>query len=325
MSDQIDLPKTAQLVPEDLSRLMVLPAQRHSSDINLIIESLKRDQVILVQNIDSDSADNLMLAIAAQLGLSESLKMQALFASSLGHRKNSGRYYMSVNKRSDYQFIPPHSEGSHFTNMQLASFYCHENSTDGGETILMNVNQSSPVWQSLRERVNRGKANRALTLAETNQIKVMLKLQMPEDTLKEDDEILSQKVVTPGFTVFDVLTKPQKTHSLLLDQELYVYWDTIASIDHDSAQEFNRLLTAHDLLKLPADSSINGSNIEKLDNAAPSRIRQFGSQYDQLFHCKITHKLKPGDFIIQNNLSWAHSVNNWTPSSGERKVTAAFA
>jgi hypothetical protein len=29
--------------------------------------------------------------------------------------------------------------------------------------------------------------------------------------------------------------------------------------------------------------------------------------------------------IIQNNLTWTHAVNNWSPGSGLRKVAAAFA
>jgi len=33
---------------------------------------------------------------------------------------------MSVNERNDYQFIPPHSEGNHLMNMQLAAFFCYE-------------------------------------------------------------------------------------------------------------------------------------------------------------------------------------------------------
>jgi hypothetical protein len=32
-----------------------------------------------------------------------------------------------------------------------------------------------------------------------------------------------------------------------------------------------------------------------------------------------------GDLVIYNNLTWAHSVANWSPDSGTRRVIAAFA
>jgi len=57
---------------------------------------------------------------------------------------------MSVNERNDYQFIPPHSEGNHLMNMQLAAFFCYENSTDGGVTVLLNINETFNEWHKLR-------------------------------------------------------------------------------------------------------------------------------------------------------------------------------
>src|SRR5690606_9521241 len=113
---------------------------RHDSSAGDIAKALSEDKVVLIQDVNADDADGLMHSVATHLGLTESLEVQSCFASSLGHRENVSRYYMSVNKRKDYEFVPPHSEGSSFTNIQLASRY--ENNTDGGETILMNVDQS---------------------------------------------------------------------------------------------------------------------------------------------------------------------------------------
>src|ERR1700755_994075 len=105
---------------------------------------------------------------------------------------------MSVNKRDEYQFVAPHSEGSSFTNIQLSSFYCYENTTDGGTTILMNIDEGCEIWDSLREIVRRGRARRPLTPGEVKKIKVMARLNMPEDTLREDDEVLSSLEVDPS-------------------------------------------------------------------------------------------------------------------------------
>lgn len=310
-----------QAVPEDQSQLLVLAREDRVSRRGAIIEALKGDQVVLVQNMTPDESSELMLAIAREFGLEDSLNLQAAFASSLGHRENVGQYYMTVNGRKDYQFVSPHSEGGSFTNLQLASFYCYENSSDGGETILMNTRQGTDLWESLREKVNRGKSTRPLTPAEIMQIRVMLRLNMPEDTLRDDDEILSENEVNPVFSAFKVLAKPRKTFSQVLQRELFAFWTTVESIDKDSAHEFHHFLKTHGLLKIAPDSL----SVEQLDDEENNRIRHFGSRYDELFSRKITHKLKPGEFIILNNLSWTHAVSNWTPGSGTRKVVAAFA
>ncbi len=308
-------------IADGTDRLVTLLHNKGADNATAVIEALKKDQVVLLKKLSSSDADVLMNAIANKLGLGDSLQLQAAFASSLGHREKIGNYYMSVNARENYQFVSPHSEGSSFINMQLASFYCYENTTDGGETILLHVNQGAQVWQKLRELVTRGKSQRPLTPPEVKQIKVAFRLNMPADTLKPEDEILSRKMPVPGFELFDVLTKPRKMHSQLLDEDLYAYWDSIDSIDVDSAEEFYRFLIKEGLIKLPA----NRSDVKTLDTDADRRVRKFGDKYEQLFDRKIIYKMQSGDFVIQNNLSWTHAVNNWTPGSGTRKVAAAFA
>lgn len=314
-------PATRLPVPEDRSRLLVLAREDRFSRQGAMINALKEDQVVLVQNMKPEEASALMLSISQEFGLADSLNLQAAFASSLGHRENVGQYYMTVNRRNDYQFVSPHSEGGSFTNLQLASFYCYENSSDGGETILMNIRQTTDLWETLREKVNRGKSTRPLTPAEILQIRVLLRLNMPEDTLGDDDEIISENKVSPFFSAYKALAKPRKTFSQVLQRDLFAFWTTVESTDRDSAHEFFNLLKDHGLLKIPP----HGVRVEELDDEESNRIRHFGSRYDELFSSKIIHKLQPGEFFILNNLSWTHAVNNWTPGSGTRKVVAAFA
>ncbi|MES2824014.1 MAG: hypothetical protein V4732_10470 [Pseudomonadota bacterium] len=317
----VDCEKLESRITEDLNSMVILEASKRGSNTDVIIDALRQDQVVLVQGLIAHEADNLIHDVAHQLDLIESLTLQSAFASSLGHRENIGKYFMSVNKRDDYQFIAPHSEGGSFTNMQLASFYCYENSSDGGETILMNVDQDCKIWSLLREKVKRGKSKRDLTPTEIQKIRLMARLNMPEDILRGDDEILNKTEVDPNFTVYEVLAKPVKTYSKILGKHLYVYWDNIESNDYDSAEEFYRLLKQSNLIKLPE----NGLKIDLLDDSANRRVRRFGSKYAQIFKRKITRKLLPGELIIINNMTWCHSVNNWTPGSGIRKVAAAFA
>lgn len=317
----VDCEKLESPITEDLHYLVTLDASKIGNNLDSIIDCLRQDQVALIQGLSSHQADDVIHTVAQQFDLAESLKLQSAFASSLGHRGNIGKYFMSVNKRDNYQFIAPHSEGGSFTNMQLASFYCYENSTDGGETILMNVDQDCKIWSLLREKVRRGKAKRDLTPTEIQKIKLMARLNMPEDKLRGDDEILNKTEVDPNFTVYEVLAKPIKSYSKILNEHLYVYWDNIESNDYDSAEEFYKLLKQTNLIKLPE----NGLKIDLLDDSANRRVRRFGSKYAHIFKRKITRKLLPGELIIVNNMTWCHSVNNWTPGSGIRKLAAAFA
>lgn len=308
-------------IPEGVERLIIL--EHPNIDLDRVVEPLREDQVVLIQNVSPSGADVLMHRLADRFGLSDALELQAGFAEFLGHRHNIGKYFMSVNKRKDYQFITPHSEGSSFTRMQLASFFCYENNTDGGETILMNVDDSSVVWSSLRERLNRGRVDsRPLPPAEIIRARGLYQLNLPADLVREDDQIIQEHPTSiPGLTVVDVLAKPEKAYSRLLGRELHVYWDSIEANDFDSASEFARLLRRWGLLKEPPD----GLQIRLLDADGGRRMWRSGVDYAQIFKYKIIRKLVPGDLIIANNFTWTHAANNWSPGSGTRTIAASFA
>ncbi|MDP9050378.1 MAG: TauD/TfdA family dioxygenase [Acidobacteriota bacterium] len=311
------------VIPEEPGRLRVVEHNEGEIELDLLLQSLREDLVVLIRNVSPEQADRFMYDVADRFRLSDSLKLQAGFAGFAGHRHNIGKYFMSVNKREDYQFVPPHSEGSSFIGMQLASFFCYENSTDGGETILMNTDDSSEAWQSLREKARRGRIGpKPLTQQEILRARGLYRLNLPTDILREDDQVLEEsRTEFPSLTVVDVLAKPQRFHSSILDRKLYVYWDTIGSIDKDSAPQYARLLRQCGLLKEPK----GGLQVHQMDSSAQRRIWHSGVSYAGIFKCKITCKLEPGDFIIQNNLTWTHSANNWSPDSGTRKIAASFA
>lgn len=309
-------------LPEDASRVVTLEHGAAGPDVESIVTALGQDQVVLIPGVAPEQADDLMFRVAERAGLAEGLKLQAGFADLHGHRSRIGKYFMTVNKRRDYQFVGPHSEGSSFAGMQLAAFLCYRNTTDGGETILLNADDSSPAWSSLRERVRRGRASRTLAPHEIARVRGMYQLRLPADMLQDDDQVISETATPiPGLTVLDVLAKPRKVRSRLLDRDIYAYWDTIESVDADSAREFERLLRRSGLLKEPpADFDRRA-----MDDAVRRRIWQSGVTYDQIFRCKVTRKLAPGELVLVNNLTWTHAVSNWTPSSGTREVAAAFA
>jgi len=265
-----------------------------------------------------------MQAVAGKLGLGDALELQAGLAGFIGHRHNIGKYFMSVNERSDYQFVTPHSEGSSFVGMQLASFYCYENNTDGGDTILINVDDCGKGWSFIRERVVRGRLDKGKELAkhEILRAKGLYQLNLPNDVLREDDQILEEhQTKISGLTVVEVLAKSSMTYSRILDRDVNVYWDSVDGSDFDSASQFEQMLREMGLLKEPP----GGLELRQMDSDAERRIWHSGVSYCDLFKCKITRKLAPGDLVIQNNLSWTHAVSNWSPGSGERKIAASFA
>ncbi|HEX4138241.1 MAG TPA: hypothetical protein VHY84_26765 [Bryobacteraceae bacterium] len=291
--------------------------------IDNILEILRQDMVALITDVDADDADNIVHGVADRLGLGDSLKLKAGLARLGGHRRNIGRYFMSVNQRGDYQFIPPHSEGNSSGGIELAAFFCYENSTDGGETIFMNIDESGKAWNLLREQVRRGRlTSRQLLPHEVLHAKALYHLDLSVDALQGDDQILQAgRTSIADLTVVDVLARPKKMFSRILGRSVYVYWDTIASIDFDSAREYECLLRQSGLLKVPPD----GLAPIQMDNAAQRRILHSGVEYIQLFKAKITRKLASGDLVIQNNLTWCHAVTNWTPGSGSRRIVASFA
>lgn len=310
-------------VREDTSAVaeIALSAARRNPDA--ILDELKNDRVILVAAASPQEIDPLLLGVAERLGLRSQLELQATFAAVRGHRRNVGKYFMSVNQRTDYQFINSHSEGTRSIGIQLASFYCYENTTDGGVTILQQVDQDSPHWDSQRAvKVKVDTGGRTLSPGELAQIRISTSVNLPEDFLCDDDEVLSEgPPVIPGVRAYTVLEKSRPIFSRILQREMHVYWDNVASIDFDSGKEFVRALRRCGLLHTPTD----GLDITKLDYCHPRRVWNSGVKFESFFRSRITRRLAAGDLILFNNLTWTHAASNWTPGSGSRKIAAAFA
>lgn len=313
----------AQPVAEDLSRLGTIRHESTPRSAQFACDALRRDSVTLLREVDHEDADAIVHEVAERLDLAEQLEIQAGFADFRGHRKRANQYFMTVNSRSDYQFIPPHSEGTSAVGMQLAAFYCLENTTDGGASILMNVDSESPAWDRLREVVYRGISRGGpLTREAILRARAVYGLETTANALDPDDEVLAREDSgIPNLDVYRVLARPKPIRCRILDRDLFAYWDSIASHDFTSGEEFLGLLRASGLLR-NADAQ---SSVETLDNAYQRRVWSSGVAYTALFKCKLTVKMAPGDLIILNNITWTHATSNWSPGSGVRQVIAAFA
>jgi hypothetical protein len=309
-------------IPDADARVVVLDPGPSATVAPRVIEVLTEDGIALVPSMPPEGAGDLLHDVAAGLGLAEQLELQAGFAAFLGHRQRIGKYFMSVNQRHDYQFVPPHSEGTGFQCLQLASFYCFENGTDGGETILMNVDPDAGAWDGLRELVVRARPMATpLPAGELARVRALYNLHPERDVLRDDDLTLGERPSKiAGLTLVDALAKPQRAHSRILGRSQYAYWDSIASIDHDSSTAFVQVLRQGGWLKEPP-----GLSVEQLDSCTPRRIWRSGVDYSRLFARKVVRKLQAGELIIYNNMTWTHTASNWSPSSGHRTVAAAFA
>lgn len=286
-------------------------------------DALRRDDVVLVRDIEPEAADSLIAAVADQFSLRDKLELQAAFASIHGHRRNVGKYFMSVNQVADYQFISVHSEGYRNMNMQLASFYCYENTTDGGATVLLNIDDEARAWASMKDRVTRiDTSGRNLTAAEAQMLRMMHNIDATRDALQPDDEIVKElESPIENVRLFNAMVRPERVHSVILDRPVNVYWDSLSNTDIDSGQEFVRLQRRMDLIREPQA----GLDVSAMDYTFKGRNWSSGVRYDELFKGAIVRKLRPRELVIQNNLTWPHAATNWTPGSGVRRMVAAFA
>jgi hypothetical protein len=306
-------------ISHDTHRLQITDRRAADFKVDALVTALKCDQVALVRNATEREADEIMRDVATALGLGASLEAQAAFAGIQGHRQNVSRYFMTVNQRKEFDIVLPHSEGSGFTKIQLAAFYCHENTTDGGVSVMCNYDQESGAWKSLRELVTRIAPRGPVSATQKAIARAKF---MAEEFPAPDDQVLEErKCDIAGLKLLWALVPLRRNFSSVLQREVYTYWDTVASLDMDCARECVRLLSHHDLLHEP-DSG------PRIDHCDPARRRarwSSGVTYDRLFKSLVIRKLEPGELIIQNNLTWAHAASNWTPGSGTRNLIAAFA
>jgi hypothetical protein len=309
--------------PTTAERISSFVYTDRSDTVDRVQRALLDDAVSCVQNVKPGEVTEVMRAVSARFSLEESLLLQAGFASFFGHRENVGEVFMTVNKRREYEFIPPHSEGNSFVGMQLAAFYCNENTTDGGHTVLLNVDSENPVWETLREKIVRGLADAGgIAARDIPRVRGLYQLQPPFTGPTATDIVLEQeRAAVAGLQLCTVLAKPKRSHSAILRRDVFAFWDSVGSIDSDCARQFSQLLQDEGLLRRP---SVNKS-WKSMDNAAERHRWSSQVPLGKIFKGKVVKKMAPGELIIVNNLTWAHAVSNWTPNSGIRSVVAAFA
>jgi len=287
------------------------------------VKALRDDKVCLIAGVDQIAADAIIAQVCDQLSLRQMLELQAEYAAIHGHRSKVSKYFMTVNRRKDFQLVTPHSEGGRNSNIQLSSFYCRQNTTDGGETILLKVNSEGGGWNLLKEYIYKiSEKERKLSATDAAIAKMRYQISLPEGSLSEDDMIIEEKPSPFGeISMYTVLCPVTKAYSSILNSETNVFWDNVSSIDNSSFSQFTDLLRGLGILKA---GDLSRSNIN-MDTSSERRVWSSGMEYSTIFEIGLFGKLRAGDLIIQNNLTWTHGANNWTPGSGIREILAAFA
>lgn len=309
---------TTTSIDGECSQLRSVPARPDE-----VLEALRDDVVALVHNLTIDDADRLLGEVADRLQLKNDLEAQAAYADFLGYRSRQSKYFMSVNGRSEYQFTTQHSEGNSVGKLQIAAFFCFDNTTDGGETILMRVDPASAAWGQVREETTRiALGTRPLTPAEGARAKTLYSLKSTKDYVRENDIVLNEfESSINHLKLATVLAQVEKSHSLILGRAVPTYWDTVGSVDHAALFASGEFLKENNLLRQPPD----GLSLAQMDHNYSRRRWNSGVTYSELFNFRMVYRLGRGDLIVFNNLSWAHGAANWTPNSGVRRIVAAFA
>lgn len=312
---------------ENLSSLVVMDEAGGSASPENIISDLKSDRVVLVKNVSPKRADIVLEAVAGGLGLSERLALQATYASVKSHRKNIGKYFMSVDERDDFQFVIPHSEGNRSMGMQLGALYSFGNSTDGGFTMLQHTDSSGLAWTVLREVVQKiDLCGRKLSAREVAHAKAQYSITIPGSLIAPEDEIVAEiEPLIPGTRRYKVLAHPIPIASMIAEKNVNAYWASIAAPDWDATKQYAALLQTMGLLREPEayESVAELDSVRK--NANLAKAWSSGVKFDELFDARLAIKLEAAELLIFNNMTWTHAATNWTPGSGVRDVVVAFA
>src|SRR5262249_37154766 len=162
------------------------------------------------------------------------------------------------------------------------------------------------AWDSLRQLVVKVPAGRQpLTKGEAARARSLYHLRSRYDVVQQDDNVLSYiETEIPDVALASVLEKPRRIHSRILERELFVLWDNIAGIDRALPGGFVKYLRQSSLLKTPPYDL----ELEHLDNVSRRRIWSSGVNYDELFNCRLILKMRPGDLVVVDNLTWTHAV-----------------
>ncbi|PHS16272.1 MAG: hypothetical protein COA78_04005 [Blastopirellula sp.] len=292
-------------------------------DYNQVKSSIESDKLVLIRSIQHEQASQLFSELVNHYGLKESYDLQMqLVVHMMEGRSSINDIAVTVNEREPFQIIQPHSEGDSSSQLDLFSLYCSQNALHGGENVLSLINQSAD-HSNLRakEKVIVGED---LTDFEVNELRSHhLDTKRADKSILEKDRMLME--TSRGSIV--VRTVPlEPARSAINGEELVTYWDNVTV--HDIAFHRYQFELLNHLAILNNGGENNYESYMHLENDSDWVPADTNSgtleQTSALFVCHIVHKMQPGDFLLFNNRSWTHSVNNWPPCE-TRKLSAMYA
>ena len=140
------------------------------------------------------------------------------------------------------------------------------------------VKQDEYLWNRLGEyRIKVKLGHKAPTKYQVEQARAIYKVDLLEDVLLPEDKIIEeidlQKLSMMGLGSLDikafyVISKVPKVHSVILNKDIYVYWDSVSSHDVSAGKGYHQMLEQNRLLKKPNENT----PAEELDNAMHRRV-----------------------------------------------------
>lgn len=288
-----------------------------------VIAALQKDKLVLIHGLTQAAAGDVFSGIVDFFGLRDSYDVQMKFVVHLlEDRSPVDDIAVTVNDRGPYQVIQSHSEGDSTSPLELIALYCHDNAEHGGENIFSLVNQSAD-HAPLRAKEKYIVGN---NISESD-LKLMRQIHRDVEGLLPEMPQQSRTIFETATGKVIVIPRPLRPRkSVLTEREVITYWDNVTVHDH-AFHEHQYELLKHLRILRPGlgDGYERYMHVEADSDWAPADTRS--SQLEDTlkrFNCHLIHKMTPGDFIIVNNRTWTHAVNNWEPGE-KRRLVAMYA
>lgn len=301
---------------------LVVMAKENLS-ITTIKQALSANKLVLIKATSFEKAGTIFSDLVDLCGLRESYELQMQYVvHMIAGREALDDIAVTVNERAPYQFIQAHSEGDSSSPLDILALHCTQNSNSGGENIFSLINQSAD-YSNLRAK------EKVIVGTDLDEIELRNLKMRHRDAKLVVDTFPEQGHVLFEYGRGSVVVRPipvQPTNSLLSGEKVITYWDNVTVHDHAFHRHQFDLLEHLNIIHQPsgADYKLYMHLEEDSDWAPADSDSGTTEQTAKLFSCHVLFKMEAGDFLILNNRTWTHSVNNWPPTE-VRILSAMYA
>lgn len=294
-----------------------------------IAETLEAGHCILIHEIDRAHAETVFRQVSRHFDLEDSFDLQmGIGVDNTPSRDSVSLSAVSVNHRSDFQLIQPHSEGNTTMPMEIFGLHCTCNSEHGGETVLGLVDQAADFSALVaREKFLITPDAPAGSILADDLLAAHGSVRSVDTQVRPGDRVLETAADGTSVVVRDMPV--EASPGLLLAKPAVTLWDNVTVHDRAFHRFMLGLMRDRGLLVEPEPelpwSDEFYFHIEPKAPWGPIRDRTADIEYvSSLFKQLIVVKLLPDQMLLVNNRLWTHAANNWAPSD-TRILSAMYA